>query len=470
MNELITKSIAELSPLIRDKEISPVELTNAVLNQIEKYNPKLNSYLNVYAEEAKLHSTYAEKEIRKGNYRGDLHGIPMGIKDNIYLKNKITTMGSNIHRNFRPNFDATVVKRLVNAGVILTGKLNMHEYALGATNDNPHFGPCRNPWNPKKIPGGSSGGSASAIASNMTLASLGTDTSGSITIPSSMCGVVGLKPTFGRVSKYGCFPEAWSLDHVGPMGKSVTDVTLLLDALSGFDKNDPSSVDSPKVNFRDFLNDNISGMVIGINESYFFKHTDRTIKELVQNAIKKLEDKGAKVELINLPSLVDANYALEMIDSSELAAVHHYNIKYRPEDFGKDVRTVIELGHIPSAVDYLQAQQIRMKIKSDFNKAFQKIDVLIVPSVPTSTMDIGSKFAEINGEKVSFSDNSSRFAEPVSLAGLPSLTIPCGFLNEMPVGLQIIGPEFGESKIIQMGFAYESTNPLNNKIPDLEKS
>lgn len=456
MNELMTKSIAELAPLIKNRDISPVELTGASLRQIDTYNPELNCFIDVYAEEAKLNSVKAEKEISQGNYRGDLHGIPMGLKDNIYLKNKITTMGSKIHRDFKPDFNATVVNRLVNAGVTLTGKLNMHEYALGATNNNPHYGACKNPWNTKKIPGGSSGGSASAIAANMSLASIGTDTSGSITIPSSMCGVVGLKPTFGRVSKYGCFPEAWSLDHVGPMGKSVTDVTILLEALAGFDENDPSSVHSPDTNFKKFLTEDVSGMVIGINEDYFFKEVDQTIKQLVYKAINVLENKGAKIELIRLPSLVDADYSLEITDLSELAAVHHYNIKSRPEDFGKDVRKVIELGHIPSAVDYLQAQQIRREIKADFKRAFQKVDVIIAPSVPISTMDIGSDYAEINDKKVSFSEHSSRLAGPVNLAGLPSLTIPCGFKDEMPVGLQIIGPAFGEADIIQMGYAYES--------------
>lgn len=468
-NELVSKSIEELSLLIRDGELSPVELTDAVLEQIKTYNPKLNAYIDVYSEDAKIDAKKSEQEIKDGNYRGELHGIPMGIKDNIYMKDKVTTMGSKIHKDFKPTYNATVINRLRDAGVIFTGKLNMHEYALGASTENPHYGACANPWDPKKIAGGSSGGAGSGIAADMTVASIGTDTSGSITIPSSMCGVVGLKPSYGKVSKYGCFPEAWSLDHVGPMGKSVHDVALLLEKLSGFDKNDPTSVKTSEVNYRDLKQVDISNMVIGVNESYFFNHIDDSIEKPVRDAIKKLENAGAKVELVELPSLKDAEFALAMTDFSELAAVHHYNITSRPEDFGEDVRNIIELGHIPSAVDYIQAQQIRRGIKADFEKAFQKVDVLIAPSIPIPTMDIGAGFSEINGEKVDFLDNATRLAGPVNLAGLPSLTLPCGFREEMPVGMQIIGPAFREDKIIKIGFTHEAINSASNKYPDLSK-
>lgn len=468
-HELVNKSIGELSPLIQSGDLSPVELTNAVLTQIDRYNPKLNAYLDIYREEAKTHAKKAEEEIKLGHYRGELHGIPMGIKDNIYMKGKVTTMGSKIHKDFKPTYDATVIKHLSNAGVIFTGKLNMHEYALGGSTENPHYGACANPWNPKKIAGGSSGGGGSGIAANMTVASIGTDTSGSITIPSSMCGIVGLKPTYGKVSKYGCFPEAWSLDHVGPMGKSVYDVALLLEKLSGFDKNDPTSVYTSEFKYKNLQQTDITDLVIGVNESYFFNHIDNRIEKLVRDAIKKLENAGARVELVELPSLKDAEFALEMTDLSELATVHYDNIISRPEDFGEDVRNIIELGHIPSAVDYLQAQQIRRAIKADFEKVFKKVDVLIAPSIPIPTKNIGEKFSEINDEKVEFLDNATRFAGPVNLAGLPSLTVPCGFKEEMPVGMQIIGPAFREDKILKMGFTHEAIHSASNQFPDLSK-
>ncbi len=467
--ELISKSIKGLSSLIRDGKLSPVELTDAVLEQITTYNPTLNAYIDIYNEEARVAAKSAEKEIKEGNYRGELHGIPMGIKDNIYMKDKITTMGSKIHKDFKPSFDATVIKRLREAGVIFTGKLNMHEYALGASNENPHYGPSVNPWNLNKITGGSSGGAGSAIPANMTMASLGTDTSGSIAIPSAMCGVVGLKPTYGKVSKYGCFPEAWSLDHIGPMGKTVHDVALLLENISGFDVNDPASVHTPAFNYRDLQLKDVSNMIIGVNESYFFNEIDDSIEGPVRDAIKLLEEAGAIIEQVELPSLKDAEFALAMTDFSELAAVHTFNIKKRPEDYGEDVRNIIELGHIPSAVDYLQAQQIRRKIKADFEQAFAKVDVLIAPSIPIPTKDIGAEFAEINGEKVDFLDNATRLTGPVNLAGLPSLSLPCGFNEGMPVGMQIIGPAFREDKILEVGFVYEKMETDGFKQPDLEK-
>nr|GGG80032.1 amidase [Virgibacillus oceani] len=466
--ELATKSIEELSPLIRERKISPVELTDSVLNQVEKYNKSLNAYLSIYDGEARQAAKKAEEEIIRGNYRGSLHGIPMGIKDNIYFKNKITTMGSKIHQNFMSTYDATVIKRLRDAGVIFTGKLNMHEYALGVTTENPHYGPSRNPWNPNKISGGSSGGPGVAIAANMSIASLGTDTSGSINIPSSFCGIVGLKPTYGKVSKYGCFPEAWSLDHVGPMSKTVADAATILSEIEGFDENDPSSIKTSAVNYRDHLTTDIAGMVIGINEDYFFKDVDNDVEQAVRSAIKVLKSMGARIETVEVPVLEFAEYALMVTDFSELGTVHHYNINSRPLDYGDDVRLLIESGQMFSAVDYLQAQQIRRKLKSDFKKAFEKVDVLLAPSTPAHTPDIGNKFVQINGNDVHLLDNLTRFTGPVNLAGLPSLILPCGLIEGIPVGMQLIGPAFKEEKILKVGYAFEASNPLKGKKPNLE--
>lgn len=464
--ELVSKTIQEIGPLIRDRELSPVELTDAVVEQISMYNPTLNAYIDVYQEEARMAAKKAEQEIQRGHYRGDLHGIPMGIKDNIYMKDKVTTMGSKIHQHFTPTFDATVIQRLTESGVIFTGKLNMHEYALGASNENPHYGPSVNPWNTNKITGGSSGGAGSAIPSHMTMATLGTDTSGSIAIPSAMCGVVGLKPTYGKVSKFGCFPEAWSLDHVGPMGKSVYDVAVMLEHITGFDEKDPASVQTKSIDYRGLQTQDLSNVVIGVEEGYFFNEIDDGIETPVRKAIEQLEQTGAKVERVDLPSLKDAEFALAMTDFSELAAVHHYNIISRPEDFGEDVRNLIELGHIPSAVDYLQAQQIRRKIKADFARVFERVDVLIAPSIPIPTKDIGDPFATINGKEVDFLDHATRLTGPVNLAGLPSLSIPCGFNDSMPVGMQIVGPAFGEEQVLTVGFAYEHMCPEHFQFPD----
>lgn len=467
--ELINQPIEKLAPLIRKREISPVELTQSILNQIKAHNETLNAYISVSNDDAIKKAKEAEKEILQGAYRGPLHGIPMGMKDNIYTKNQTTTMGSRIHKDFVPHYDATVIKRLKEAGVTFTGKLNLHEYALGITTNNPFFGPTRNPWDTEKIPGGSSGGGASAVASGMSVATLGTDTSGSIRIPASICGIVGLKPTYGRVSKYGVFPEAWTLDHVGPMTQTVYDAAELLRVISGFDENDPTSVNIPVKNYAEYLKEDIAGIVIGVEEEYFFKDIDHQIHQMVCEGIKKLEEMGATVKPIKISSLRDAEYALKMTDISETSTVHHYNLVKRHEDYGEDVRVLLELGEIPSAIDYLQAQQVRRRIKLEFEKIFKEVDVLIAPTLPAMPPKIGDTFIDINGKKVNLDDGFMRLIGPANLCGLPSLTLPCGLKGGLPVGMQIIGPAFQEEKVLTIGYAVESQNLLQGARPNLKR-
>ena len=464
--ELISKSVEELAPLIENKTVSPVELTQAVLDHAEANNKRINAYINISRYDAETSAKKAEEEIANGNYRGMYHGIPMGIKDNIYFKDEVTTMASKIHENFVSDYDATVVKKLRDAGVIFTGKLNMHEYAWGITNNNPHYGACRNPWDLEKIPGGSSGGSGAAVAADMSVASLGTDTAGSIRIPSSACGIVGLKPTHGRVSKYGCYPLAWSLDHIGPMTKTVKDAAGLMNVIGGYDKNDPTSLDVPVDNYTNF-NGDVKDLVIGVNEDYFFNQVDSDIEKLVRQSIQSLVDQGAKVEEVKVPSLQYAEWAELVTSLSEASAIHHTDLLKRPDDFGHDIRLLFELGELPSAVDYLQAQQVRRQLKQDFAKAFEKVDVLISPTLPVIPPSIGEDFADLNGKKVDLIDSIIRFTGPGNLTGLPALSIPCGTKGNMPVGLQIMGPVFSEKAILNAGYALEKTNPLEGKKPGL---
>lgn len=461
------QTIEELAPLIRKREISPVELTKSLLEQISNLNNSLNAYINVWNEKAIQEAKQAEQEIKNGNYKGSLHGIPMGIKDNIYFKDEQTTIGSHIHKDYKPSYDATVVKRMKEAGVIFTGKLNLHEYALGITTNNPFYGPCRNPWNIEKIPGGSSGGSAVSVVSEMSVASLGTDTSGSIRIPAAACGIVGLKPTFGRVSKYGCFPEAWTLDHIGPMTKNVYDAAELLRVIAGYDENDPMTVDKPVINYTDNLTTDISDMVIGIEETYYFKNIDKPIDSLVRKGIKELENMGALIKPIKIPALKDSEFALKITDISETSTVHDYNIKNHADEYGKDVRALIELGEIPSAVDYLQAQQIRNVVKTEFDRVFREVDVIIAPTLSAMPPNIGEENIYINGDRVNIDDGWMRLIGPANLAGLPSLTVPCGMNEGMPVGMQIIGGAFKESDVLRMGYAYESLSKFHREKPNL---
>ena len=468
--ELIKKPVEELAPLIQNREVSSLELTKAVIDHAESLNEKVNAYVSFRRDEAEKEAEQADREIASGDYKGMYHGIPMAVKDNIYLKDEVTTMSSKIHGEFVSDYDATVITKMRDAGIVFTGKLNMHEYAWGITNNSPHFGAVRNPWNLDKIPGGSSGGSGAGVAADMTTATLGTDTAGSIRIPSSSCGIVGLKPTYGRVSKYGVFPLAWSLDHVGPMTKTVKDAAGLLEVIAGYDANDPTSVNVPTDHYTSKLTGEVKGLRIGICEEYYFKNVDSGIEEQVRKAIKTLEDMGAEVETVSIPALQYAEYAELVTSLSEATTIHHRNLIKRPDDFGSDIRLLFELGELFSAVDYLQAQQLRRQLKQDFQRAFEKVDVLLAPTLPVMSPDIGNDFADLNGNQVDLIDNFIRFMGPCNLAGLPAMTVPCGLKDGMPVGLQIIGPAFSESVILNTGYAFEQTNPLQGKRAGLTSS
>jgi aspartyl-tRNA(Asn)/glutamyl-tRNA(Gln) amidotransferase subunit A len=464
---LVDLSVEELAPLLEKKSISPVELTKEVLDHAENSEPQINAYMAIYREDAEKDALVAEEEIINGQYRGMYHGIPMALKDNLYFKNKVTTMSSKIHKDFVPDYDATVVKKLREAGVIFTGKLSMHEYAWGITNNNPHYGPVRNPWDLDKIPGGSSGGSGAAVAAGSSVASLGTDTAGSIRIPSSACGIVGLKPTHGLVSKYGCYPLAWSLDHIGPMTKTVKDAAGLLEIIAGYDKNDPTSVNVDKENYLSRINGDVKDLVIGVNEDFFFNQVDTDIDKLVRAGIQSLVDQGAKVETVKIPTLQYAEWAELVTSLSEAAAIHDTDLKNRPNDFGDDIRMLFELGQLPSAVDYLQAQQVRRQLKQDFNKAFQQVDVLISPTLPVAPNNIGEDLVDLNGKQVDLIDNIIRFTGPANLTGIPGLSVPCGFKGNLPIGLQIMGPAFSEALLLNTGYALEQTKPLQGRKPNL---
>lgn len=463
----MTQSVDELSKALQKKSVSPVELTEKVLAQAEKTEPTINAYMDIYYDEAIASAKQAEEEIIKGNYKGMYHGIPMGIKDNLYMKDKITTMSSKIHQNFKSNYDATVITQLREAGVIFTGKLSMHEYASGITNNNPHFGPVRNPWNTERIPGGSSGGSGAAVAAGSSVASLGTDTAGSIRIPSAACGIVGLKPTHGLVSKYGCFPLSWSLDHVGPMAKTVKDTAGLLTIIAQFDPNDPTSIRAPKKDYATSLNGHVKDLVIGIEEDFFFNQIDTEVNQTVRSTIQKLVDEGAKVQPVKIPSLQYAHWMMYVTFASEAATAHVTSLKERPEDFGQDVRLFLELGNLISAVDYLQAQQVRRQLKVDFQKAFEQVDVLISPTLPIVSPEIGLDMVKINNEEAPVVDTMTRLSAPADLTGIPALTVPCGLSEGLPIGLQIMGPALSESLLLNVGYAVEKMNLLNNQKPNI---
>lgn len=454
-NDLVHWPLFELSSAIKAGSLSPVEVTEAVLTQIARDDASVSAYITVYHDEAVERAREAEAEIAAGRYIGPLHGIPMGIKDNLFVKDRTTTMGSKIHGAFVSEYDATVVSKLTAGGAILSGKLNLHEYALGVTTDNPHYGTCRNPWDLAKTPGGSSGGPGVAVQTGMSIGSLGSDTSGSIRIPAACCGIVGLKPTYGRVSKFGCFPEAWTLDHVGPMARTVRDVAILLDTVSGYDPYDPTSLRLGSTKTTSALSSDINGMVIGINESFFFANSDDSVTSLVWEGIRCLEEQGATVQIVDIPYIDSAEYALTIIDTSETSTVHHQSLRDQPQDLGDDVRYLIQCGELPSAIDYLEAQQIRTLLLQSFTETFDQVDVLIGPTLPIETPNVGQATSIINGQSFDTIESLMRLVGPANLLGLPSLSVPCGFVSGMPVGMQIIGPALGEQAVLNMGLAVE---------------
>lgn len=462
--ELLAKSVTELAGLIESKEVSPVEATSAMIDHAQDLNGEINAYISFRADQALLEAKKAEEEIAAGRYRGTFHGVPMAVKDNLYFAGEVTTMASKIHGDFVSDHDATVVTKLREAGVVFTGKLNMHEYAWGIDNNSPHFGAVRNPWDTTKVPGGSSGGSGAAVAADMTFATLGTDTAGSIRIPSAACGIVGLKPTHGRVSKFGCFPLAWSLDHIGPMTKTVADAAAMLKVIGGFDPKDPTSVNTPTGSYENLTGD-VRGLVIGIEEDYFFKDVDSEIERLVRFQIDSLVSQGATLKKVKIPTLQLSEWAEIVTSMSEASAIHHRDLVNRPEDFGDDTRFLFELGELFSSVEYLQAQQIRRQLKSEFKEALSEVDVLITPTLPVMAPNIGDSTADLNGKKVDLIDNFIRFTGPSNLTGLPALSVPAGFNGQLPVGLQIIGRAFDEATVLNVGTAVEQTRPLGERKP-----
>ncbi|MFT0213283.1 amidase [Pseudomonas sp. F1_0610] len=463
--DLLSLPVSELAELIKSRKVSSLELTKLVLAQAQRLNPSINAYVSFREEKALAEAKAMDAEIAAGNYRGPLHGIPMGIKDNIYVGSEVTTMASKFHKDFVSQDDASVIAKLKEAGAVLIGKLNMHEYAWGITNNSPHFGAVKNPWNLEKIPGGSSGGSGAAVAAGMSPITLGTDTAGSIRIPSSACGLVGLKPTHGLVAKYGCFPLAWSLDHIGPMARTVKDAAIMLQAIAGHDPRDPTSKKVASVDYVANLSADIKGKVIGIEEDYFFKDVDAPIEKLVRAQIAELEANGAIIKKVSIPALKNAEY-IELITSlSEASTIHHEQMKKDPNGFGDDIRMLFELGELPTAVDYLQAQQLRRELKQQFSAIFDEVDVLIAPTLPVLPNDIGSPTAQLNGKEVDLLNHIIRFTGPNNLTGLPSLTIPVGLVKGLPVGMQIVGPAFNESKVFNIAAAVEKQTQFDYTAP-----
>jgi len=463
-SELAFLSIEQAARLLRRREISPVDLVEAALARIEQASSKLNVFLTVLADWARGQAKKAESEIRRGRARGPLHGIPVSLKDNFATRGIRTTAGSKILAGWIPDADSDAAKSLAQAGAILLGKTNMHEFAYGITGENPHYGPSRNPWAPDRISGGSSGGSAVAVATGMGFGSFGTDTGGSIRVPSALCSLVGLKPTFGLVSTAGVVPLGASFDHVGPIARSVTDACILLEALDG---KYPRGEKRP--DYRKLRAGRPRRFRAGVPKQLYFDRVDHEVRELVEGAVKRFESLGARVEEVSLPRLEHGVEQATNLIVAEASAYHESQGYFpaRAAEYGDDVRGHLEYGHKVLAVDYLRGLSARREIVEDFEAAFERVDVILAPTSPIPAPPVGESQVRIAGQRETATRAELlRFTRPSNLSGMPALSIPCGFTRAgLPVGLQLMGPRWGEARLLSIALAYEEATEWHKRHP-----
>lgn len=461
MEDLAFLTASELAPLIRTKQLSPVELTKHILNRIDTIDQTLYSYITPLHGLAIKQAREAEKDIMQGKYKGPLHGIPIGIKDNFYTEGIRTTAGSKLFINFIPNKNATTVNKLLMAGGILIGKLNMHELALGSSGTNLTFGTTRNPWNSHYMPGGSSSGSSAALAAGLATLATGTDTFGSIRLPAAMSGIYGIKPTYGLISTHGIFPSAWSLDTAGPMARSISDLASMLQVMAGFDSNDPASLNVPIPHYIEDLNKGIEGVRIGI-PTYYLNGLDTDVENLFQNAINILTNLGAEIMEITIPELSMTTFTGYTTVSGEAATFHYDWLQNHADDYATDNRSFLLAGTLTTAPQYVKAQQGRRIMVKAIKNAFMNVDIILGPTIPITTPAFAQQWVNQNLEIIR---RCLPFTAPVNLTGIPSLSVPMGFdQNGLPTGMQFIGTHLSEKRLLQVGYAWEKINPFRFQI------
>ena len=465
-DELHYKSAEELARLIATRKLSPVEVVEAQVQRIEQAEGALNSYITLLAEEALKEAGQAERVVMAGESLGPLHGVPVAVKDIIHARGVRTTAGSRIMSDFVAQEDATVVERMRAAGAILMGKLNCHEFAFGATGTNPHYGnPC-NPWDISRITGGSSGGSGAATAAGLAALTLGTDTGGSVRIPSALCGIAGLKTTFGRVSRYGVIPLSWSLDTVGPMTRTVKDAALLLGVIAGKDERDSFTSSRPVPDYVQALDGDIKGVRVGVIREYFFDGLAPEVESAVTEAIDVLERLGAELEEVSFPRIEETVAASTLILSAEGSAYHERYLRTRPQDYGADVRERFELGRMLLATDYVNAQRLRAVVSRQYAELMERVDVLVTAVCPIAAPRQGELFVDLDGEEQDVRTVLSRLTRPFNVVGAPALNLPCGFTSEgLPLGFQVAGKLLDEATVLRVGHAYEQATPWHRRRP-----
>ncbi|HEV2388663.1 MAG TPA: amidase [Candidatus Acidoferrales bacterium] len=462
--------VEAVASLVARRKISPVELVELAARRIERLNPRLNLFLGLTLESARGEARRLEAEIGRGRRRGPLHGIPVSIKDNIWVRGVPMTAGSKILAQFIPRQDATLVRRLRRAGAIVIGKTLLHEFAYGITTENPHYGPVRNPWAPARIVGGSSGGSAAALAAGIGWGSMGTDTGGSIRVPAALCGVVGLKPTFGRVSCYGVFPLSASLDHAGPLATSVTGAAWLLGAVAGRDRLDPGThaAPGPAADYAGSFRRSLGRVRLGLPLEFFFDGIDSEVRSGIEAAAGQFERLGASIARFRPPALARWVEAATEIAQAE---ARHYHEKAglfpaQAAEYGDDVRRLLEHGATISAPAYLAAMDLMRAARGAWEQSMAGFDALLAPTTPIAATPIGAKTTTIGTEEQTVRAALLRLARPANFAGAPALALPCGFTRGgLPIGLQLIGPHWSEARLLRIGYAYEQAEGWTNRRP-----
>jgi aspartyl-tRNA(Asn)/glutamyl-tRNA(Gln) amidotransferase subunit A len=454
-------SIAEAAQQIEAGDLSPVDLVELHLRKIEARDGQLNAFITVVPDVAKKAAQAAETEIRAGKYRGPLHGIPIGIKDIMDTKGIRTTMGSSIFQDNIPLQDATVVKRLRKAGAVLIGKTNTHEFALGVTTNNVHYGPTRNPWDLERVPGGSSGGSAAATAAHLCSAALGSDTGGSIRIPAAFCGIVGLKPTYGRVSLHGVFPLATSLDHVGPLTRTVEDAAIVLQELAGFDDDDPRSLHASVPNYREGLADaSVDGLQIAVSETVSQIPVDTNIRQAFHAVLSTIERLGGAIHEVNLTSAKTSEAVASTILLAEAAAEHAELLATHPDHYGRSVIDRLRAGQEIPTSTYIHASRTREVITREFERLFQQVDFYLTPTVQILPPKIGQDVVLVDATAVPVVLGCTQFTRLGNLTGMPTIALPWGFsTNSLPVSVQFMAPKLGEPKLLKLAYALERRSP-----------
>lgn len=464
--KIVELSLAEASKKIRNKEISPMELYDASITRIREVNPELTAYISIYEQNARKVAEETEKQISNGEYLGPLQGIPISLKDNIAMKGLNTTAGSKVLENWKPNEDATVVEKLKNAGTNIIGKTHLHEFAWGITSINPKFGTARNPWDTTRTPLGSSGGSGAAVAARTTFGALGTDTGGSVRAPSSINGIVGIRPTIGRVSNYGVIPLAWSMDTVGPMARTVEDCAIMFNALAGYDPKDSGSSKTSVPDYTKDIDKGIEGLKIGVVPNYFFKNVQESVLKAYKSALSKLEELGAHIEEVNIASIEESRNAQLIVNTAEPSVYHQKWLREQPENYGDDVRQLLEVGEMYLASHYIQAQRYRSLLHHEFMEAFKDVDVFISPTLPFTATKIGDEKVTINGKEEDVLPAFMQFTSVPGMAGMPALSLPCGFDdNGLPIGMQVMGKPFDEETLFMTGNAYQKETDFHKHSP-----